>query len=78
MPMLKTADADINFMTAGEQGDWLVLVGGLVTAYWQNWQKYFPSMTQRYRVLAIDNRGCGQSSSPDFPYTTSMMAGDVV
>lgn len=78
MPMLKTVDADINYMTAGEQGEWLVLVGGLVSAFWQNWQKYFPAMTQRYRVLAIDNRGCGQSSSPDLPYTTAMMAGDVL
>jgi pimeloyl-ACP methyl ester carboxylesterase len=30
----------------------------------------------RYRVITFDNRGAGQTSAPDQPYTTAMMATD--
>jgi pimeloyl-ACP methyl ester carboxylesterase len=35
-----------------------------------------PVLAERYRVIAFDNRGAGQSDAPDVPYTTRMMADD--
>ena len=37
-----------------------------------------PVLSARYRVIAFDNRGAGQSSVPDVPYSTRMMADDAV
>ena len=42
MPKLKIADAEINYVIVGEQGEWLARVGGLISAFGQNWEKYFP------------------------------------
>jgi pimeloyl-ACP methyl ester carboxylesterase len=35
-----------------------------------------PAFAERYRVIAFDNRGAGQTDAPDHPYTTRMMADD--
>src|SRR3977135_1498268 len=32
----------------------------------------------RYRVIAFDNRGAGQTRSPDHPYPTASMAGEAL
>ena len=40
------------------------------------WGMQLPVLAQRYRVIAFDNRGVGQSDVPDHPYTTRMMADD--
>jgi pimeloyl-ACP methyl ester carboxylesterase len=42
------------------------------------WALQVPALAPEYRVIALDNRGAGQSDVPDGPYTISGMARDVV
>ena len=42
------------------------------------WGLQMPAFAERYRVIAFDNRGVGQSDAPDLPYSTAMMADDTV
>src|SRR5215813_4110566 len=58
-------------------GEPLLLImgfGGDITA----WAFQIPDFAARYRVIAFDNRGVGQSDAPDHPYTTRMMADDTL
>ena len=73
----KIGDVNLQYVVEGS-GDWIVLIGGFATAYWQSWSRYMPAMTQKYRVLAFDSRGSGLSDAPDYPYTTAMMANDTL
>jgi len=42
------------------------------------WALQVPAFAADHRVIALDNRGAGQSDVPDGPYTISGMAEDVV
>jgi pimeloyl-ACP methyl ester carboxylesterase len=42
------------------------------------WAFQLPVLAERFRVLALDNRGAGQSEQPDVPYTIAGMADDAV
>jgi len=42
------------------------------------WAFQMPDFSVRHRVIAFDNRGVGQTDTPDHPYTTRMMAGDAL
>lgn len=42
------------------------------------WAMQMADFAARYRVIAFDNRGVGQSDAPDAPYTTRMMADDAL
>lgn len=57
-------------------GDPLVLVHGL--AYDRaGWGRLPELLAQSFRVLLLDNRGVGESDSPEGPYAVSQMAADV-
>jgi 3-oxoadipate enol-lactonase len=58
-------------------GDPLVLVMGFGGDHLA-WGLQIPAFAAKYRVIAFDNRGVGQSDTPDVPYTTAMMADDTV
>ena len=58
-------------------GEPLVLImgfGGDHTA----WAFQMPALAERYRVIAFDNRGVGQTDQPDAPYSIAQMAADTV
>lgn len=40
------------------------------------WAAMMPLLVQQYRVLRFDNRGIGQTSAPDSPYSIEQMASD--
>lgn len=40
------------------------------------WAAIIPLLVEQYRVLRFDNRGIGQSSAPDSPYSIKQMAED--
>ena len=40
------------------------------------WYRTRPAVTQRYRTIAFDNRGVGQSDVPPGPYSITQMAAD--
>lgn len=44
----------------------------------QVWFRQLPAFTERYRVLAVDLRGFGQSEAPEGVYSTEIYARDVV
>ncbi len=75
--LAKIGDVNLNYVVEGK-GDWVVVIGGFATAYWQSWAKYMPALTQNHKVLAFDSRGNGLSDAPDHPYTTEMMARDTL
>ena len=56
MPKLKIADAEINYVIVGEQGEWLDLVDGLISAFLQNWEKYFPKSSPQLSNSGLDKR----------------------
>ena len=74
MPSVRVDDIDVHYAEAG-MGEPLLLImgfGGDHTA----WAFQTGAFARRYRVVAFDNRGAGQTSAPDQPYTTAMMAAD--
>jgi 3-oxoadipate enol-lactonase len=76
MPRVRVGDIEMFYQDVGE-GEPLVLImgfGGDQTA----WAFQLAAFAARYRVIAFDNRGVGQSDAPDQPYTTRMMAGDAL
>jgi pimeloyl-ACP methyl ester carboxylesterase len=42
------------------------------------WTPQIKVLEKNYRVVPLDNRGAGQSSSPDYPYTTRLFAEDTI
>ncbi len=74
MPTTKANGIEIYYEVHGE-GPPLLLIMGLganATAWW----KQVPAFSERYRVIAFDNRGAGRSEKPQGPYQISQMADD--
>ena len=76
MPTVRVGDLSMHYVEAGA-GEPLVLIMGLGADHLA-WAFQLPAFAARYRVIALDNRGAGQTDAPDHPYTTRMMADDTV
>ena len=78
MPTASVNSITLNYTISGPPtGAWLVLVNGLADDL-QTWSANIPAFTAAgYRVLAYDNRGIGQSSRPEGPYTAELLAADL-
>lgn len=81
MPSFRNGDVEIAYLDEGE-GDPIVLVHGFASNKETNWVMPGWTTTLRRdnrRVIALDNRGHGQSTKLYDPaaYHTDMMAGDV-
>ena len=74
MPKARVNGIELNYVEAGS-GDPLLLIMGFGGDHLA-WAFQTPVFAQKYRVIAFDNRGAGQSDVPDVPYTTRMMADD--
>ena len=61
---------------AGGQGDPVVLLPGWPRT-WYQFHKVMPTLAQRYRVIAVDYRGMGDSAKPATGYDKKTMARDV-
>jgi 3-oxoadipate enol-lactonase len=57
------------------QGEPVLLIMGLAYPS-QMWYRTRPLLASRYRTLALDNRGIGQSDVPPGPYSIALMASD--
>src|SRR5207253_9361043 len=75
-PDAHVRDMELFYVEAGA-GDPLVLVMGFGGDHLA-WGLQIPAFATKYRVIAFDNRGVGQSDTPDTPYSTPMMADDTV
>ena len=55
---------------------WIVLINGLADDK-ESWVYQIPALTASgHTVLTFDNRGIGQSSAPEGPYTAALLASD--
>lgn len=59
------------------RGEPVVLVHGLADTH-QLWRYQVPVLAQRFRVVALDTRGHGQSDKPPGPYTLDQYADDLL
>ncbi len=75
MPLFKHDDIELYYLTEGE-GEPLVLVHGFGTKH-QAWNFQIPYFEKKMKVIALDNRGVGKSSRPDYPYTIDMFVEDI-
>lgn len=57
------------------EGEPLLLLTGLGYAIW-SWQRQLPDWSQRFRCIAVENRGTGRSPKPPGPYSIEEMADD--
>jgi 3-oxoadipate enol-lactonase len=76
MGKVRVNGVELHYVEAGS-GDPLLLIMGFGGDHLA-WAFQVPVFSERYRVITFDNRGAGQSSVPDVPYTTRMMADDAV
>lgn len=74
MPTVKIGDIEMFYAIHGE-GEPLVLIQGL-TMDSTGWAMQIAELSQKYKVIVFDNRGVGQTSTPQMPYTIKMMADD--
>lgn len=58
-------------------GDPLILIMGL-GAPGSRWKDHAASYQKHFRCILVDNRGAGESDKPAGPYTTKMMADDII
>lgn len=77
MPTATINNISIYYEQHGEGTDDLILIGGLSSDH-QVWKSTLRHFSTHFRILIFDNRGAGKSSTPDYPYTTEMMAQDVL
>lgn len=65
----------VNYELAGE-GDYLVLIHGACDSL-RMWYGQIPALARKYRVLAYDVRGHGETECPDVPVDVSLLAADL-
>lgn len=76
MPKVTVNGVELNYVEAGS-GQPLLMIMGFGGDHLA-WAFQVPALSARYRTITFDNRGAGQSSVPDEPYSTRMMAQDAV
>ena len=74
MPTVKVKDIQI-YYEIHSAGEPLVLIAGLNSDH-TLYRRFLPRLATNYQVIVFDNRGVGQTSQPDIPYSIEMMADD--
>ena len=72
-------EGEISFVANGKmggEGDPVVLLHGWPQT-WFEWRLVMPDLARRYKVIAPDLRGLGDSSKPDTGYDLRTLAGDI-
>ncbi len=78
MPKIKVNDVELYYEFHGpEDGELLILNNG-VFMNTTSWLFQLPELARRYRVLAYDMRGQGQSEHPEGEYSLELHAEDLV
>jgi 3-oxoadipate enol-lactonase len=76
MPKVKVNGIELNYQESG-RGEPVLMIMGFGGDHLA-WAFQVPALNTKYRVITFDNRGVGESSVPDEPYSTRMMAEDAV
>ncbi len=74
MPKLRVNDVELYYELQGS-GAPLLLIAGFGCDH-TFWSQAVPRLAERYQVILFDNRGVGQSSSPDRPCSIRQLADD--
>jgi 3-oxoadipate enol-lactonase len=78
MPHIRVNDVDLYYEFRGpEDGELLILNNGIFMNT-TSWAFQYPDLTRRYRVLAYDMRGQGQSGHPEGDYSLELHMDDLV
>lgn len=76
MSVIQVNGIDLFYTIQGSsQNEPLLLVAGFDSDS-STWAAMMPLLVEQYQVLRFDNRGIGQSSAPDSPYSIKQMAED--
>lgn len=76
MPKIKINNGTEVFYKSYGHGDPIVFVTGFSGDHTLYEVIAKESAAKGYNAIIFDNRGCGQTDSPDYPYTAEMMADD--
>jgi pimeloyl-ACP methyl ester carboxylesterase len=76
MPKVHANGIELFYEESGS-GEPLLLIAGFACDH-KNWCKLVPLLVSKNRVITFDNRGVGQSSSPETSYSIRQMAEDTV
>ncbi|MFI5693539.1 alpha/beta fold hydrolase [Kribbella sp. NPDC051586] len=68
----------LNYVETGPDDAPVVLLGSSLGANHAMWAPQVDALAQRFRVVAFDHRGHGESGVPEGPYTIDDLGGDVV
>ena len=74
MPFAQNQGANIYWDEQGEGASLLLIMGLGWTS--QMWYRSRPVLSAKFRTIAFDNRGVGQSDVPPGPYPIALMASD--
>ncbi|MBD2126055.1 alpha/beta hydrolase [Microcoleus sp. ZQ-A2] len=78
MSVIHVNGIDLYYKIQGSsENEPLLLIAGFDSDS-STWVAMMRSLVQQYRVIRFDNRGIGQSSAPDSPYSIQQMAADAV
>ena len=78
MPMLHVNHVDLYYEFHGPETGELVILNNGVFMNTGSWAFQLPDLAKRYRVLAYDMRGQGQSEHPESDYSLELHAEDLV
>jgi 3-oxoadipate enol-lactonase len=74
MPFVENQGARLHWDEQGSGQPLLLIMGLSYPSYM--WHRTRPVLANRYRTIAFDNRGVGQSDVPPGPYSIPLMASD--
>ncbi|MEV1068989.1 alpha/beta hydrolase [Streptomyces sp. NPDC050263] len=66
----------LHYVIGGEGDELMVLLPGWPRTWWQ-YHKMMPRLAERFRVVAVDIRGMGDSDKPESGYDKKNMARDI-
>ncbi len=76
MPIFNYKDVEINYLKRGK-GEPLLMFQGLGQSI-GSWTFQIPFFKRRMMVITLDNRGIGESSRPNYPYTMDMFLEETI
>ena len=78
MPNIRVNDVSLYYEFHGPEDGELVILNNGVFMNTASWGLQLPALARRYRVLAYDMRGQGQSEHPASQYSLDLHADDLV
>jgi len=76
MSVARVRDIDIAYQLTGV-GEPLVMIMGITGSKW-HWLGFDRRLGEDFLAIAFDNRGIGETTAPEGPYTISQMAEDTI